>query len=237
MVKQARVKKNEAVTTKKSTLDQKHTERLESFEKNNNELPIKKLKLQKMVSELNSLSEINSVHYSSNDVRRKSYLIDAIEKLEKEIYEIENCTESLNYISKTLSILVDYYDNDALQNDHNEELVKPGIATSGKRNILSYFITETPEQKPVDTDATPKLSRANLYDSYQRITDINYKRPTKSQDVRCTRPGCTGTKFLCHTDGYMVCQKCGLSDEVLVPTDKPSYKEPTQDPGITLTKG
>lgn len=246
----SRKKTNEA-ETKKGTLDQKHTEKINRFDKMNQALPSKKHKLSKLQVELNELMLMNPNKYTHDDIRRKSYLMDTISNLKTEIHSIENCTESLSYIVKTLPILVNYYDNDEIIDDGIEEEFVNDINDSGKKNILSYFANETnksSQQAPTKkgkssikknvsgskTDKPTKpqqVSRAKLYDNYLSATDSNHRRIGPRRTNTCSKPDCDGEKILSQNDGYMVCKKCGLSEIILLSTDKPSYKEPTQDSG------
>lgn len=300
--------------TKKGTLDQKHTEKIVRFEKINNSLPVKKQKLIRLENELNDLVNMNPNKCSREDIRRKAHLMDTIHKLRTEIFSIENCTESLNYIVKTYPILVDYYDNDEIIEDGMEEELVNVTNETGKKNILSYFMkettkvldaenkiqaninnnnilikktklgsnsttlvptkkiklsetsklstessenmegtenmenaenTENTEVTNIDTIVTEsaipnkQVSRAKLYDNYLNATDFNHKKTGQNKSIICSKPGCGGEKILSQNDGYMVCKKCGLSetsDSILLATDKPSYKEPTQDSGTYAYK-
>ena len=249
-----KTRKNDANKAKKGTLDQKHTERLVRFEKMSKSLPTKRDKLAKLEEELNDLANMNPNKYTHEDIRRKSHIMDAINKLRTEILSIENCTESLSYIVNTLPILVNYYDNKEIVDDGMEEEIVDDINESGKKNILSYFMkestkTDTEKSSPKNTNPkkrkhesgsksinpAQKLSKAKLYDSYLNATDINYRKSIKKANV-CSMSGCDGERILSQNDGCLVCEKCGISETVLIATDKPNYKEPTQDSGTYAYK-
>lgn len=260
----ARTKKNNAKKNKKGTLDQKHTEKITKFNKMNKSLPIKKNKLTRLESELEELMNTNPNKYTREDIHRKAYLMDSIEKLKGEINSIENCTESLNYIVNTLPILVNYYDNDELIDDDMETEMMTDASQSGKKTILTYFMKEEneinnkkinnknskakktgstnsvsknePNKKEDDKNLIVKRSsRSKLYSEYLNVTDVNHRIKT-SWNTQCPRPDCNGEKILSQNDSYMVCKKCGLSEVILLPTDKPNYKEPTQDSGTYAYK-
>ncbi len=249
-------RKNITNKTKKGTLDQKHTEKIVRFEKLNSSLPNKKQKLMKLENELNNLMESDNNKY--DNARKKSYLMDVIEKLRIEIKSIENCTESLNYIVKTLPILVDYYDNEEIIDDGIEEEYVNDVNESDKKNILSYFLRETNNIETKENIKSSKnknstvntkqssgsktnkpsgqVSRAKLYDCYLNATDTSNRKNTQNKNNICPKPECGGEKLLDHNVGYMVCRKCGLSEAILLTTDKPNYKEPTQDSGTYAYK-
>lgn len=235
-------KKHNIEQIKKGTLDQKHTEKINEFEKLGKSLPGKKHKLVKLKDELNNLANMNPNKYTCDDIRRKSHLMDAIEKLNVEIKSIENCTESLNYIVKTLPILVNYYDNNEQMDDCVEDDLIDEMNENGKKNILSYFMRETNKnaKKPSGSKTNfiknnRQMSRAKLYDSYLNVTETNKKIIRKINNM-CSKSDCDGEKFLDQNNGFMVCNKCGLSEKMLLTSEKPNYKEPTQDSGTYAYK-
>lgn len=248
-------KKNNITKNKKGTLDQKHTEKITRFEKMDKSLPTKKQKLFKLENELEELMSMDPNKYTHEDIRRKAQIMDMIDKLRNEINSIENCTESLNYIVKTLPILVNYYDNkEIIDDDIGEELMNDANeGENGKKNILTYFMKETRSENnitqkkiPVNknikrpigskTDRNNNVTRAKLYDSYLCATDVIHQKISSVKNNICNKPGCEGEKILSQNDSFMVCKKCGLSEPILLATEKPNYKEPVQDSGTYAYK-
>jgi hypothetical protein len=244
------IKKNSTVT--KGTLDQKHTEILNRFEKLNKSLPYKKQKLIKLKTELNALINTKPKRYSNEKIRKKLYLMDMIKKLESEIESIENCSEQLNYISKTLPILIDYYDKENVSSGCLEETINYQVE-NGRKNILSYFYREAQndsnnentgsnrkhqsrgKRNIIDAHPHGNHSRAKLYDNYLSIMDSCYRKSNRNNNF-CDRPECGGEKILSQNDGLLVCKKCGLSEPILITVEKPNYKEPSQDSGTYAYK-
>ena len=266
----------------KGTLDQKHTETLSKFEQMSKSLPTKRKKLKKLGIELSGLLSMNPNKFSNEEIRRKSTLMDSIEKLKMEIKSIENCTESLDYIEGTLPILIEYYNNKDVVDDMEEEMVN-GIneTQNGRKSVLTYFIQVTNEEMPTylspkkkntvlsDLCEVPafagistnnkkqlkpptrqqlkppmkpqlkrqnsKVSKATLYDNYLTVVDVSHRR-TNNRNMNCDVPDCDGNKILGQNDGYLVCDKCGASEKFLSATEKPNYKEPTQDSGTYAYK-
>lgn len=211
----------------KGTLDQRHTEKISQFANLDQSLPIKKQKLIDLETELAQLSILNPIKYTVKDIRQKAYLTEAIHKLRKETESIENNTESLNYIVKTLPILVDYYDNKDLIDDGSTETISEPMI-GGKKNILSYFTYETPKNGNTLTTNNPKISKAKLYDKYLNATDLSY-HPQQNVSRICDKNGCDGEKIVSANEGCLVCKKCGLSETVLLTNEKNSYKEQSPD--------
>lgn len=239
----AKIKGNKTRTskTKKGTLDQKHIEKIAKFEKMTNSIPLKKKKLKKFEDELEELTNMNPNEYSLNDLHRKAYLMDSIQKTKSKISSIENCTDSLNYIVNTLSILKDYYDSDKLTDDGVDEELINDTNDNGKKNILTYFKKESNDStktndKSVIKKDNKKMSKAKLHEIYIYTMDPIYRKDKVNQNNICSNPECSGEKIISQNDGYSVCKKCGLSETILLSTDKPNYKEPTQDTGTYAYK-
>lgn len=240
MVKRC-TRKNVVNKRKRGTLDQKHTEKIEKFRKQNDSLPKKKKKLKELKKKLLVLQRMNPNHYTNVEIREKSVLMESIANLENEINNIENGVESLDYIEKTLSILDDYYNNNNVVDDNiNEEYFRSINQTSNKKNVLSYFFQENEkyqQNKNVleDPETTQKISRAKLYDNYLYITEENHLRKAKKINI-CNNEGCNGKKIYSNDNGHLVCSECGLMEPTLISTEKPNYKEPSQDSGTYAYK-
>ena len=203
-----KARKGTANKNKKGTLDQKHTEKINKFEKLSKSLPTKKNKLINLENELRDLKKMNPNKYTHENIRRKSYLMDVVEKLRNEINSIENCKESLNYIVKTLPILINYYDNEEIIDDGiNEEFIND-INETGKKNILSYFMKESNNSLDTISNNTKgnnakdssdifngRISRAKLYDSYLNLTELNHKKKQKKKIIPVINQNVVAKKF------------------------------------------
>lgn len=294
-------KKRPQPNVKRGTLDQKHTEKLQQLKKRGESLPFKRQKLRRLEAELRNLQRMSACNYTDTDIKRKSELMDSIEYLKRDIKSIEDGSGHLNYITKALPILIDYYNGDFTTEEQIENDFINEIPTTGRKNILSYFYNEDfrqLEKKGSNNDKTntesdtdnsdesemesetkqknkklskrsktkktkstlqtrkpsksgsktsirakleskpktkPKVSRTVLYENYLNATDINYRRQHVKTNL-CNDKDCNGEKILSHNDSSMVCQKCGLSEPILLTNDKPNYKEPVQDSGTYAYK-
>lgn len=234
MATRAKNKSIQKQPIKKGTLDQKHTEQVSKLTKDKNSLPEKKLLLKTYRNELEKLDTLDPNRYTTADVRRKAQLKDDIKTIESEIDRITNCVDDLEYITNTLPILIDYYDNKEITDDVEEDISSDEI-NSGQKNILSYFIKETKKSDPKNdlnlnlTANKNKITKAKLYDNYLSIVDSEYRQRNLKKSYNCDVSGCGGYKLVSHIDGMMICNVCGASEEILISTEKPNYREPTQD--------
>lgn len=216
---------------KKGTLDQKHTEKISKLKKGRDSLPEKKILLKKYINELEILNSLDPNKYTTDDIRKKAFLKDEISNIENEISRITNCVEDLDYLTNTLPILIDYYDNKDIINDNEEDTSEDEKQIGNKRNILSYFTQEKSNKEVVidNSEKKNKISKAKLYDNYLSIIDSEYRQKETKKTSQCNINGCTGYKLVSHIDGMLICNICGSSEEILISTEKPNYREPTQD--------
>lgn len=232
-MRRTRTKKVNQSNITRGTLDQKHKEKIQLFQDNNKSLPSKKDKLSLYERELAFILQTDPKDYTGEDISRKIEIVDKIRKLREHIKSIENCTNQLDYICKTLPILVDYYGSE-VDNSQPEEYIDVNV--NDKNDIRSYFM---PKQKPINdksTDPTKnKTTKASLYENYLEVTNgTKRKRKTDVYVSECEL--CGAQRLLNQIEGTLICKKCGLSEREIIFTDKPSYKEPTPDPNTYAYK-
>jgi ribosomal protein S27AE len=211
----------------KGTLDLKHSETIAKFENLKKSLPEKKIQLKEYEDELSILKSMNPNKYSHKDIRQKAFLMDAIKDLKKEIASIENNEESLNYISKTLPVLINYYDSkdivDCVKKEIDPELF------SGKNNIFTYLFKDFSDSEKENKPVEKIINRASLYDDY--LDRINSNKISRDNINKCSIPECGGERIISHQDGFMVCKKCGLTEVVMLTNDKKSSGDTIKDSG------
>ena len=74
-------------------------------------------------------------------------------------------------------------------------------------------------------DADPHTAnKANLLNDYLKITNQTSNKLSHNTILEC--PECKTEMTVHQQDGLIVCTSCGRSNEILLDTDKPNYKEP-----------
>jgi hypothetical protein len=241
----------------KGTLDQKHMEQLNKLKMLRDSLPEKKKLLSKKLNELTKLNK-KSDQKQIDICHQKAILAEDVERLRNEIRQIENYSETLQYASKTIGIVLDYYnDGDIVECVTERVRVEtPPIKKSTKKDISFWVKLEVDDssstrQSPIPkttisknkpnndvpvSDFSRKASKAKLFDKYLLVTDSKYQPKTTSKNHLCretyiengVEKKCEGT-MTPNPDGCLVCDHCGVSEKILVATDKPNYKETAQD--------
>jgi hypothetical protein len=186
------------------TLDSKHTQIMNEFNKNSNNLNKLKAKIIKLKKEYSDCDN----NFENN--RKKLQLKDQFEELELEVEKIEKHEDELDYFNNTSDILFKYYDNNV-----QEKTVK-NIPT----DLLEFF-NHTKYQKKNQDDN----DKYNLFDKYMKITsNTNLNKNTVSQLKYCAN--CNIEKTLHLQEGFLICTNCGESEYILLDSDKPNYKDP-----------
>lgn len=173
-------------------LNSKHNEIISQFEnnkKNVDKLIDKKNEINKKLTEYQNIDKL-----SFDDIMERNKLLDKINIIDKEIYNIENNIDLINYLSKTSNILFNYY-NSTQNNFQNNESKK-----FTKEDRISYLKTIDP----------------NFY--IQPDENIN-------KDLICDN--CNSNRIISDlSNGINVCEICAWTNNFILDSNKPSYKEP-----------
>ena len=198
-------KKKKKETRVKTTLNQKHINKLEEFKRTKKNMDDSKKDLQKLKKDLQKLSMLNEL--SDQKKKKKIKLISKVNDLKKTLDADINEKEYYDYLLDS-SMLLYEYNSLPLSNENktvidffstNKKITKQ--SPSKKRKIMNKFI---------------KLTDDNF------IPDVNNNKP----DICIT---CNELKIKKPKKGVLICPKCGCIDKILVDNNTPSYKEPPRE--------
>jgi hypothetical protein len=214
-------KKDKNVNT---TLDMRHKQKMNYFDKKRNELPKLKELLERKKKELSQFESKNYCDITFNDISKKAELKSSIQNIETQIYNIENNIDEMDYYADTVNLLCDYYDiieDDGTVNNTNNN-------NSGGVSIMDFLNKKKEKKNDTDNNPNKGKSRATIYDKYLLITDgCRLKKSEYSCIKYCNN--CNIEKILSATDGMYICTKCGDCEMAIVESDKPNYKDPSKD--------
>ena len=208
---------------KKSTLNNHHRQILEKFKKEDKKLPKYKTDLSKLTKRLEKLNKKNNHKSSDKEIETKFQLQEQINVLEKKINEIEQQKNKTDYILNTFDLLNDYFMNKNTCNDCEI----PPEPVENNNNLLNFFKKKDENQMSMDNfiNKKNKIKNSDLYDKY--LNKIEPKYSGKYEFIHnfelCNQ--CKIKKMLIQTEGRYVCQGCGRSDNIIIESEKPSYKE------------
>lgn len=189
------------------TLDAKHKEKLKYFQDQKDSLPQLEQNVSEMESRLQQLLDIPPPERTPNDLENIYQLPKNIKKTKQSIIDIRNDKEQIDYLSKTLPLLIQYYDETApVLVEPVKTVEKPIVNSSNVKDLISV---------------TNSTNKGKLLNDYLEVTErrkIIYNAPDESIHL-CN--GCESANLVYHeSDGIMVCEECGL-----VSKDAPFTKE------------
>jgi hypothetical protein len=188
-----------------TTLDTEHMNKEKYFTNRKELLPNLKIKLDELEHKQKN-KIIGDVHY------KEKQLQDEINDLKKEIYNIENNIDELNYYTSIFDILIDYYDENNNNNNNNKMA----------NNILDCF------KNNKQTNNT--VNKAALFNNYKTIVNGTYDKNKETSIIKYCKD-CNTEKILNHSEGMYECINCGETELIIVESDIANYKD--QIPDVT----
>lgn len=170
------------------------------------EIQIEKQKklLTRIIEKITMLGKIYDRNCHINELKdRKS-------ELNAKIYHIENGTNELDYFDDAFELLHDYY---TVSNKKSQTIVVKSIEELFSENIINKQDTY--------------YDRINIVDKYLQTISQNRGRKKANIGKLCTK--CKIPKKLNIHEGTFTCSKCGECELATMDSDKPAYKDQTQE--------
>lgn len=192
------LKKNkQRIVTEIKTLDEIHTNKIIGFSNNHKSIPKKKAELTELKAVLSRIENSGFSDFTDNDVRNRASIKIKIEELTREINDIENNSNEIEYYSKTIGLINEYYsnkmefysDSDDTATKIQELTDKDTIEPTNSLNKLD----ELQQQQPKRAKKIPKKRKQpkvyarssilNFWDDDDKVVpkdenkDINSKEP------------------------------------------------------------
>ena len=73
------------------------------------------------------------------------------------------------------------------------------------------------------------IGKNDVIDKYMRRMDPNYQIPLEYNENIDYCEICNCTMKVVHSEGIIRCENCGLQEDILIDSDKPSYKDPPRE--------
>lgn len=154
--------------------------------------------------------EKNLLYTSDNENENDNIIQDEEEdELEDGDDEIESVPEKVSYKS-----VINFFNDRESKGDEKEKEKDNGY-TSMK---ISDFVKEEAVFK-----------KKNILDDYLKKINSNYVSKIKVDMNICKCPNCNEEMILYPSDGIQICDKCGLQENILIESDKPSFKDPPME--------
>jgi uncharacterized Zn finger protein (UPF0148 family) len=195
-----------------TTLDNKHQEKINEFDNQDDLLLKKKKKHRKLLKELEELNSIKSIDLNNNIIDRKAEVKTEIENLELDINRLENRTNELDYYDETMDILLEYYNPTTKPKQTNDN------------NVIS--IKDVFKKKDIDPNAGTK---SKLYEKYMKIVHNTNVKKSKNTHTAKICAKCKIEKTIHLNDGHIICTLCGDSDPIELENDRSNNKDSNAD--------
>jgi hypothetical protein len=200
---------------KRTTIDAVHNDKIKQYIYEEKNIPALEKELAKLEKDYIKLDYKPHMELMDKELHEKLEIIDNIKKIKKDIEIISNKKERTKYYLDTGSLIFDYYEN------NNSSNINLDPKTT---SIINMFQKEQVKPK-TEQKKTNKTSILNQYMSYM---DDEYITPEKDIDLD-TCSICNSNMFLLPTESIMVCKGCGTVEEIIINSDKPSYKDPPRE--------
>ena len=183
--------------------------------------------MKKYEHELVELEKKPKVELTDFELEHIFHLKDEICNINNELNIIEENKEEQNYFLNTGHVLFQYYET--------FENLSTKCTKKQKNSIINFFDKQeyNEEDKVNDTEKNDKevvKSRAEILDNYLSITEENHSKNYIYQDNTssiCKK--CNVERIIDHAEAMYECPVCGITEFIIIDSDKPSYKEPPRE--------
>lgn len=161
-------------------------------------------------------------------------------------YDTHNFEKNLLYTSDMESD--EEKDDDEEFDDENEDvpIIQEEKSEPVYKSVLNFFQVREENKTKDKTNnekdssyASTKISdfvkeesvfkKKNILDEYLKKIDSNYISKIKIDTNICKCPKCKIEMILYPSDGVQICENCGLEENILIESDKPSFKDPPME--------
>lgn len=241
-----------------STLDAKHQNMISQLTEKHNALTNMRFDLQQANQELERCRHYISEMKQADMVDTPEYdaawsknidIQERIASLQKDIINLEECRDEIQYYEDTAQILLQYYDlldNQDATTKSQQISLAPVRATKGRkkllpvssRSILEALQITAPAPLPAEDIPTGPsipppvtthgIDKSSLVDEYLSMVETNYIRKKNYE-----HPGiceeCNIPLICLQQDGIMVCSECGYQELLLVEQNRPILRQPSKE--------
>jgi predicted nucleic acid-binding Zn-ribbon protein len=200
------------------------------------------------------INELNKQINETSDDLIRGQLENQLMRLKEELEIKKNKDRVFDYLLDTGDLLFDYYDvqdkilQGALGATQTAVKRKPGDVLSALENAAaidnscatqnnfeeypsqSTFTEKNKTKKKKDKKKENTLSRDGLLEKYLLKTNPEYvKKTNEVEDLSGECMECGADMMFSQTEAMLYCPDCGISEFILIDSDRPSYKDPPRE--------
>ena len=242
----------------KQTIDARHQDIIDEFKNKSNSIPELESQIDDLNHKIQDLKLESSKNLIIDlELEKKIWNLEEDRKtVQNEINNLNKNIDENKYMLKTSKILSEYYKvQENEKNNKNKQTEYYVANNSGKRKtVMDWFsshkdsietINESKNSSETNRDNKSELidniedtnkqentqkSKSKLYNEYMRSIDKNYiiEIDDEDRDVNlCSK--CHTEMLLNQNAGILICPSCGIVENIIINSDKPSYKDPPKE--------
>ena len=178
---------------------------------------------------------------------------DLIQRVDK----VKNQEDITDYYLENGELIFQYYDEKQNPNFMKKNRTSQNAKKTMKKDSILYYLMKnrrTPpgeeeknepgeEEDPDEEDTTSivktddgvykgklkYIGKNDVIDKYMRKMDPNYQIPLEYDEHIDYCDNCKCSMNIVHSEGIVRCEKCGMQEDILIDSDKPSYKDPPRE--------
>jgi hypothetical protein len=216
----------------RTTLDAIHQQQLSNLQNKMSEVDTLRAELAVVKEALDkAISQDNTGAIFEYEKQKKT--------LEAKIGRLDRKEDLYDYYLDTGNILFDYYN---IQDRISEGATVSSNLAAAKARPGSIFAaleeaaaqeggSNTIEQPKVRSGISDEFSREKLLDRYLKIVDPSIAKSlaSETEDTWSECRECGAEMMFSMNEAFVECPKCGNQEQMLIDSDKPSYKDPPRE--------
>ena len=143
---------------------------------------------------------------------------------------------------------MEYNDDEEITSDDELDIENESEKKPVYKSVLNFFNEretknleddKVKEKEPENGYTSMKISdfvkeetvikKKNILDEYFKKIVPNYITKIKIDNNVCKCPHCKIEMIIYPSDGIQICEKCGMQENILIESDKPSFKDPPME--------
>ena len=213
--------KNKTKSNFRVTLDTLHQKKINEFESQKKKLPQMEKNLENILKKIRKIES----QKTKKNIQEYFKLLEKKEVLEKKITDIKTEKSKKDYYLDVSQLLFEYYEK-----KKNPVVKQANFNTNHNSNSIINFFNPEQSTKSQDNDDQPKqLCKKDIYKKYLEKIDKDYVSPMEYNQHFEQCKECNTDMVVIQSEGIMRCMNCGLQENILIDSDKPSYKDPPRE--------
>lgn len=219
------------------TLDTIHQKYINNNQSNLKLIP--KLEKQKktLLSKIKKLKAKKKKDLTEEQLDNLFEFDNKVKDINKKINDLSNEYDLNNYYLNVGDVLFQYYDKkkNPIMNSYKTE-----SKNLNKKNIINFFNNTNLKKEEViipkdESDSEyykgnmKYLSKKDILNKYLNFTIDDYINESKYNINYDKCSECNVEMSVVFSEGVIICKKCGKVEDILINSDKPSYKDPPKE--------